>query len=97
MIYNSRRILIIFLIIIISIISTFSQYLISNDKIDSLTNNNIINSEIIDIKLDNFVKGNINNGNPSIYYRLNILNDSEEIFFDYQSEYGCLYINIEND
>ena len=48
---------------------------------------------IIGINLDNFAFGNIKD-NSSIYYKIQINKDSEQIFFDFQSEYVFLYINI---
>ena len=45
--------------------------------------------------LSSYVFGNINY-NSTINYQLSIENDSEQIFFDFQSEYGCLYIIIDN-
>ena len=51
---------------------------------------------IKNINLDEFISDNINN-NTVKYYHLHLTNDSEQVIFDYQSEYGCLYINIEND
>ena len=88
-----------FLLLLLSlIISSFSQH-IKNDEIPTnLIENNyyssILKDEIIDIIFDNFVFGNII-GNSTIHYQLSIKNDTEQIFFDFQSEYGCLYIIID--
>ena len=49
----------------------------------------------IDINFDEFTSNIFNNN--EIYYKLLILNDSEQIFFDYQSEYGCLFISFEEE
>ena len=46
------------------------------------------------IDFDTFVYGNIKD-NSTNNYRIKIEKDSEKIYFDYQSEYGCLYIYIE--
>ena len=48
---------------------------------------------IININIDEYRSGNITE-NKIDYYNISLLNDSEEIFFDYQSEYGCLHISI---
>ena len=89
-----------YILIIASIIFSFSQNLKNNNELKDLINNYILNSysdeSIINLKLDNYVSDNINN-NQTKYYKLQLPNDAEEIFFDYQSDYGCLYINIEND
>lgn len=50
-------------------------------------------NEYINIELDKFISGNITEDSID-YYNLSLLNDSEQIFFDYQSENGCLYIYI---
>ena len=48
--------------------------------------------EIITLEPDHFVSGNIIDNNIK-YYNINILlNDSDKVYFDYQSEYGCLYV-----
>ena len=48
--------------------------------------------EIINIESEHFISGNINDENVN-YYKINlILNDSDKVYFDYQSEYGCLYV-----
>ena len=58
-----------------------------NDIIESYLNKD----EIITIEPDHFVSGNIIDNNIK-YYNINILlNDSDKVYFDYQSEYGCLY------
>ena len=48
--------------------------------------------DIINIELDKYVSGNITEDNFD-YYNI-FLNESEQIFFDFQSEFGCLYIYI---
>ena len=91
---NGKYIFIYFLLIIILLFQPGKN----NTNIDNLINKYYLSSfsnEYIDIKLENFVFGNINN-NTAMYYKLNVLHDTEQIFFDYQSDYGCLYINIEN-
>ena len=88
-----------FILLLLSlIISSFSQH-IKNDEIPiNLIENNyyssILKDEIVNISFDKFVFGNINY-NSTINYQLSIMNDSEQIFFDFQSEYGCLYIKID--
>jgi hypothetical protein len=71
----------------------------SNDKIVNLINQYysypLDNQGIIDIDLDQFVTGKIT-PSSSINYKV-ILNDTEEIFFDFQNELGCLYINIDKN
>ena len=82
----------IFLLILINI-----PFLIS--KSNKKEFNNIIESylnededEIKTIDPDHFISGNITNENMN-YYKINLLlNDSDKIYFDYQSEYGCLYV-----
>ena len=53
-------------------------------------------NETITIDFDKFIYGNIQD-NSTNNYRIKIEKDSEQIYFDYQSEYGCLYINIEEE
>ena len=71
----------------------------SNDKFEHLINQYysypLDNQEIIDMDLDQFVTGQIT-PSSSITYKV-ILNDTEEIFFDFQNELGCLYINIDKN
>ena len=48
--------------------------------------------ENINIEPEYFISGNIIDENLN-YYKINLLlNDSDKIYFDYQSEYGCLYV-----
>ena len=59
-----------------------------NDIIESYLNKD----KILTIEPDHFVSGNIIDNNIK-YYNINILlNDSDKVYFDYQSEYGCLYV-----
>ena len=89
----------IFIILFFSFIFSFSQYIDKNYELYNLINDYYIYSDynvnISNINLDEFISGNINI-NATIYYKLYIPIDSEQIFFDYQSDYGCLDINIEN-
>ena len=70
-----------------------------------ITNDNIIQKyylipseqDNINITMDKFYFGNINKNNSMINYSVLLLNDTEQIFFDYQSEFGCLYINLEDE
>ena len=76
-----------------------SSYQLSKDNNDY---NNQINSNypsqfeesIIDIKLDQFVSGSFDNS--TIYYKTQITNESEGVFFDFQSEFGYLYISFQD-
>jgi len=78
------------LLILISI-----PFLISQNKKKEF--NNIIESylnkgEIINIEPEFFISDNIIDENLN-YYKINLLlNDSDKVYFDYQSEYGCLYV-----
>ena len=80
------------------IISSFSQYIKNDEMSNNLIENNnyksISKDEFINITFDIFVFGNINY-NSTINYQITIKNDSEQIFFDFQSEYGCLYVIID--
>ena len=84
------------IILLISIALSFSQYTNENYAFDNLNNNNYIQSinDEIEIKINEFISGYFN---KSInYYKFNILNETEQIYFDYQSEFGCLNITINN-
>ena len=86
-----------FNIFLISNIFSFFQNLNNDNNFKYVINNYYyVPSEefIIDINLDEFISGNINDNNTN-FYKVLLLNDSEQVFFDFQSEYGCLYINIE--
>ena len=77
-----------------------SSYQLSKDSNDynKLINNyypSQFEESIIDIKFDQFVSGSINNS--TIYYKTQFTKDSEGVFFDYQSEYGCLYISFQEE
>ena len=95
--YKIDKNLFILILFIINTIS-FSQKINNDHKFTNLIENiyymNILNDEFIDISFDKFVFGNIDN-NSNIYYKIKIDNDLEQIFFDFQSEYGCLYITID--
>ena len=95
--YKIDKNLFILILFIINTIS-FSQKINNYQKFTNLIENiyymNILNDEFIDISFDKFVFGNIDN-NSNIYYKIKIDNDLEQIFFDFQSEYGCLYITID--
>ena len=59
-----------------------------NDIIDSY----LKEDEIITLEPDHFISGNIIDNNMN-YYKINLLlNDSDKVYFDYQSEYGCIYV-----
>ena len=77
-----------------------SSYQLSKDSNDynKLINNyypSQFEESIIDIKFDQFVSGSISNS--TIYYKTQFTKDSEGVFFDYQSEYGCLYISFQEE
>ena len=92
--------LFIFYIIILFIFINFSSCHYLENLINNLNNDYYLFNSDIDIKeikLDEFVSGNINN-NKNDSYKIKLLyDDFEEIFFDFQSEYGCLHINIINN
>ena len=88
-----------FLLLLLSLfINSFSQHIksdvIPSNLIENIYDISISKDEIIDISFDQFVFGNIN-FNSTINYQITIKNDTEQIFFDFQSEYGCLYITID--
>ena len=86
------------LILFILITNSFSQKIKNDDKFTNLNENkyytNIFNDEFINISFDQIIFGNIEH-NSTIYYKIKIENDTEQIFFDFQSEFGCLYITID--
>ena len=72
----------------------------SSSEINNLIDNYYFyDSEIINIELDNYIFGNITDDDSLNYYNIYLVNDTEEIIFDYQSEYeyGCLYIFIKQN
>ena len=77
-----------------------TSYQLSKDNNDD---NTLVNSyypsefeeSIIDINFDQFASGSINNS--TIYYKAQFTKDSEGVFFDYQSEFGCLYISFQKE
>ena len=86
-------------ILLLTLFISFS-YQLSKDNNDynKLVNNyypSQFEESIIDIKLDHFVSGSINNS--TIYYKTQITKDSEGLFFDYQSEFGCIYISFQEE
>ena len=66
-----------------------SEYFFANNYIESFEEKNKTN-----ITLDQIVTGYIEK-NSSTTYQLLLLNDTETLFFDFQSEFGCLYINLD--
>ena len=86
--------------ILLLVLFISSSYQLSKDSNDY---NNLVNDyyppqfeeSIIDIKLDEFVSGSIDNS--TIYYKAQFTKDSEGVFFDYQSEYGCLNISFQEE
>ena len=86
-------------ILLLTLFISFS-YQLSKDNNDynKLVNNyypSQFEESIIDIILDHFVSGSINNS--TIYYKTQITKDSEGLFFDYQSEFGCIYISFQEE
>lgn len=86
--------------ILLLVLFISSSYQLSKD---SNNYNNLVNDyyppqfeeSIIDIKIDEFVSGSIDNS--IIYYKAQFINDSDGVFFDYQSEYGCLNISFQEE
>ena len=87
---NFYNLLLISLIIILLITS------IESIKVDNNLIENYYSFNPIKIELDQFISGNITEDNIN-YYQIALLNDTEEIFFDYQSGFGCLYIYLEKN
>ena len=94
---KETNIFIIKIIIFLNFISFYFSQDITNENI--IQNYYLISSEQnnINIIVDKFYFGNINNNNSFINYSLVLLNDTEQIFFDFQSEFGCLYINANEE
>ena len=84
------------LIFLIFINITFSEGLNFEKEFSYFINNLYeIPSEdsYININLDEYVEDKVLK-NTIKYYKILLLNDSEEVFFDFQSEYGCLNISF---
>jgi len=87
---NFQRLIFIFLFsFIYSNFLKISEYEFLNEILQD-------SNETITIDFDKFIYGNIQD-NSTNNYRIKIEKDSEQLYFDYQSEYGCLYINIEEE
>ena len=80
----------------------FSNILCIDPNLDNLMqgyniiDNNLLKSDnVIEADLDKFIRGQIKNDEKIINYKFNIENNSENdsLIFDYQSEFGCLYIS----
>ena len=88
------------LILFILVTTSFSQKFKNDDKMVNLIENiyytTTLNDAFIDIIFDKFIFGNIEH-NSTMYYKIKIENDTEQIFFDFQSEYGCLYIAFDEE
>ena len=82
------------LLFYILVILSFSHYSKENTENEYLINNYYMSSinDVIEIKENEFVSDYFNKSINN--YKFKILNDTEEIFFDYQSEFGCLFISI---
>ena len=94
---KETKILIFKTIIFLNFISIYFSQDLTNENI--IHNYYLIPSEPknINIIVDKFYFGNINNNNSTINYSLLLLNETEQIFFDFQSEFGCLYINVKEE
>ena len=87
--------IIIIFLILLNLINLYNSSFPNKNNLNNIINNNYQNTlqeSIININLDEFITNIFNN--TKIYYKLLILNDSEQIFFDYQSEFGCININF---
>ena len=80
--------------------SSFSGDLKNNKEFKDIINKYYLDENYESIQADEFVENDIDN-NSTKYYLFSLLNDTEEIYFDFQSEYGCLNIyfneNINNN
>ena len=81
-------------LIIISFISSKENNKEANNLIENYYS--FYESYIINIELDKYISGNITDDSIN-YYNISLVNDTEQILFDYQSEYGCLYIFIKQN
>jgi len=98
---NYKNIKNLFLLILFIVVTTsFSQKIKNDDKMVNLIENiyytTTLNDSFIDIIFDKFIFGNIEH-NSTMYFKIKIENDTEQIFFDFQSEYGCLYIAFDEE
>ena len=82
--------------LIIFLISSIFGFVKTVEKngMNNLSNNyyNPIEIDYTEIIEDDFISSIIKDNNVA-YYKFNISKDTEEIFIEYQSEYGCIYIN----
>ena len=83
------------IIFLISIKISCSQFFQNKNDLNILLNN-YYSSSSEEITENKFITGNINN-NSSNYYIFHIKKDSEQVFFDFQSEFGCLNISIDEE
>ena len=83
----------IFIFILINILFLFSH---SNQKeLNNIIESYLNEDEIKTMEIDHFISGNVFDKSMN-YYKINLLlNDSDKVYFDYQSEYGCLYVFFE--
>jgi len=95
---NNKNLFLLILFILVTI--SFSQKIKNDDNMVNLIENiyytTTLNDAFIDIIFDKFIFGNIEH-NSTMYYKIKIENDTEQIFFDFQSEYGCLYIAFDEE
>ena len=91
-----KKINLYYILLLTLLISTSYQLSKDNNDYNKLISNYFplkFEESAIDIALDKFVSGSINNS--TIYYKTQLTRDSIQVFFDYQSEYGCLYISFQ--
>ena len=91
---NLLSFIIIFLLFILSICRNIKE----NIELNNLIDNYYLSEEndFEEIEADKFVENYIEN-NSTKFYKFLIPNDSEEIYFDFQSDYGCLNLDIKED
>ena len=82
--------LIIFLISIIYCFSASSK----NNELNHSVNNiyDPLGKDYTELIEDEYISNNIVDSTLT-FYKFNILNDTDDIYIEFQSEYGCLYIN----
>ena len=81
------------IIFLISIIFCFSQSS-KNNELNSLLKNNYVPliKDYIEIIENEYISNKIEDSTLT-FYKFYILNDTDDVYIEYQSEYGCLYIN----
>jgi hypothetical protein len=81
------------IIFLISIIFCFSQSS-KNNELNSLVKNyyDPLIKDYIEIIENEYISNKIHDSTLT-FYKFYILNDTDDVYIEYQSEYGCLYIN----